>query len=163
MRLKKALQNILLYFHLRQISRNFACLQCHLPMNSVCWAHRENQLLEAASRALASFWDSAKAAAVSALWNYFVSELASQPHKTFPKRMELSRQQRSVRKGFVRMIGANSEKKKPPASLLGLQTVLKVAASALWFSLWLQRRWWNADMWANKFHAERRGGRNHYV
>ena len=36
---------------------------------------------------------------------------ASQPHKTFPKRMELSRQQRSFRKGFVRLIGANSEKK----------------------------------------------------
>ena len=33
---------------------------------------------------------------------------ASQPHKTFPKRMELSRQQRSFRKGFVRLIGVNS-------------------------------------------------------
>ena len=56
---------------------------------------------------------------------------ASQPHKTFPKRMELSRQQRSFRKGFVRLIGANSETKKPPTSLLGLQTVLMAAASAL--------------------------------
>ena len=58
---------------------------------------------------------------------------ASQPHKTIPKRMELSlsRQQLSFRKGFVRLIGANSETKKPPAGLLGLQTVLMVAASAL--------------------------------
>ena len=56
---------------------------------------------------------------------------ASQPHKTFPKRMELSRQQRSFRKGFVRLIGANSETNKPPAGLLGLQTILMAAASAL--------------------------------
>ena len=56
---------------------------------------------------------------------------ASQPHKTFPKRMELSRQQCSFRKGFVRLIGANSETKKPPAGLLGVQTVLMAAASAL--------------------------------
>jgi len=38
-------------------------------------------------------------------------------------------------KGFVRLIGANSEIKKPPASLLGLQTVLIAAGSALSFSL----------------------------
>ena len=34
-------------------------------------------------------------------------------------------------KGFVRLIGANSETKKPPAGLLGLQTVLMATASAL--------------------------------
>ena len=45
--------------------------------------------------------------------------------------MELSRQQRSFQKGFVRLIGAKSETKKLPASLLGLQTVLMAAASAL--------------------------------
>ena len=56
---------------------------------------------------------------------------ASQPHKTLPKRMELPRQQHPFQKGFVRLIGANSETKKPPAGLLGLQTVLMAAASAL--------------------------------
>ena len=69
----------------------------------------------------------------------------SQPHKTFPKRMELSRQQRSFRKGFVRLIGANSETKKPPACLLCLQTVLMAAASALWFSLWVYLPDWTRD------------------
>ena len=92
--------------------------------------HRENQVLEAARRALTSFGDKAKAAAVSSQWNYFVSNCASQLHKTFPKRMELSRQQRSFQKGFVKLIGANSETKKLPAGLLGLQTVLLAAAAA---------------------------------
>ena len=52
------------------------------PLVPVRYAHRENQVLEAASRALASFIDLAKAAAVSAPWNYFVSECAIEWMKT---------------------------------------------------------------------------------
>ena len=48
--------------------------------------HRENQVLEGASRALASFIDSAKAAAVSALWNYFVSELRQSASQNLSKK-----------------------------------------------------------------------------
>ena len=102
------------------------------PHLSIEWSfspsHRENQVLEAASRSLASQGGGCGIT--------FFRNCACQPHKTFPKRMELPRQQHYFRKGFVRLIGANSETKKPSASLLGLQTVLMVAASALWFSLW---------------------------
>ena len=45
------------------------------------WKHRENQVLEAASRALAS-----NAAAVSALWNYFVSELRQSASQNLSKK-----------------------------------------------------------------------------
>ena len=48
--------------------------------------HRENQVLEAASQALASFGDKAKAAAVSALWNYFVSELCQSASQNLSKK-----------------------------------------------------------------------------
>ena len=40
----------------------------------------------------------------------------------------------------MRLIGANFKTKKPPPGLLGLQTVLMAAASALTFSLWADRR-----------------------
>ena len=53
--------------------------------------------------------------AVSALWNYFVLELRQSASQNLSKMMELPRQQRSFRKGFVRLIDANSETKKPPA------------------------------------------------
>ena len=46
--------------------------------------HRENQVLEAASRALASFLD--KAAAIFALWNYFVSELHQSASQNLSKK-----------------------------------------------------------------------------
>ena len=48
--------------------------------------HRENQVLEAASRALVSFRDEAKAAAESALWNYFVSELLQSATQNLSKK-----------------------------------------------------------------------------
>ena len=48
--------------------------------------HRENQVLEAASQALASYVDLAKAAAVSALWNYFVSELCQSASQNLSKK-----------------------------------------------------------------------------
>ena len=58
------------------------------PQNYLVHAHRENQVLEAASRALASFGDQAKAAAVSALWNYFVSELRQSASQNLSKKDE---------------------------------------------------------------------------
>ena len=87
-------------------------------------AHRENQVVEAA--ALNTVCKTQMPAG-----GFFVSELRQSASQNLSKRMELSRQQRSFWKGFVRLIGANSETKKPPASLLGLQTVLMAAASAL--------------------------------
>ena len=65
------------------------------------------------------------------MWNYFVSELRQSASQNLSKKDGALKIAMLFRKGFVRLIGANSETKKAPASLLGLQTVLMVAASAL--------------------------------
>ena len=102
-----------------------------------CSTHRENKVLEQVELWFPSEMKPRQQPNLHCGITLF-RNCSSQPHKTFPKRIELSRQQRSFPKGFVRLIGPNSETKKLPASLLGLQTVLMAAASALWFSLWLR-------------------------